>query len=434
MSGKTQDDPGRFSLLRSSLEGDTRASFLELFFDLVFVFAITQISHFLLTHHGLIALAEGAVIFAAVWWAWVYTTWAANWLDTNRVQVRIVLLLVMLASLVMAVATPKAFGEHGLIFIGAYLAIQIGRSGFLAIVMRRNDHEVARTMQRIVVYFMASGCLWIAGALSAHPETRLAWWVAALALEYSGPGTGFRIPFYGKVSPSDWRISGSHMAERCALFIIIALGEGIVVTGATIAGHPLTGPHILAFLAAFANSVLMWWIYFDIGATRGAELIEHHQEPGRIARSAYTYLHMPIIVGIIGGAVADEMLLAHPEGRTEPQLIFALCGGMAIYLAGVGLFKRFANRFHNFPLSHRYGLALLGLLGIWAWATEPQALVFGWMAAAILLLVTVWEWVSFHGGWIERYGDRFGPLGRAMQRANDRAIADRERRLGKDPD
>ncbi len=422
------------SLLRNPVDGEVRVSFLELFFDLVYVFAITQISHFLLAHHGVAAVIEALVIFAAIWWAWVYTTWAANWLDPERVQVRIALLLTMLASLVMAVSIPKAFAEHGLIFACAYLTIQIGRSAFVAIVMRRNSHEAARTMQRIVLYFVLSGCLWVAGALSQHTEVRLACWLVALAIEYSGPSTGYRLPFGGSVMPSDWRISGGHMAERCALFIIIALGEGIIVTGATFAGNALSFLNSSAFLAAFTGSVLMWWIYFDVGAKRGAELIEHHHEPGRIARSAYTYLHMPIVLGIIGTAVADELLLAHPHGHTGPALVLSLCGGGAIYILGVGLFKRFANPFRNFPMSHRFGLIALAGLALLGMLLEPPALIFGWLSVAIFALVVIWEWTSFHGGWVERFGYRLGPVGRYLRRAAVRAEAKREERFGGKPD
>jgi len=422
------------SVLREQMGGEMRVSYLELFFDLVYVFAITQISHFLLAHHGLVALIEALAIFAAVWWAWVYTTWAANWADPERVPMRILLLLVMLGSLVMAAATPHAFGEHGLAFALAYVAIQLGRSLFLAILMRRQRHGAARTMGRIALFFAVSGCFWIAGALFAEDETRLAWWIAALLVEYSGPMLGYRVPFRDRVSPGEWSISGGHMAERCALFIIIALGEGIVVTGATFAGQPFTAPHILGFLAAFTGSVLMWWIYFDVGAKRGAELIEHHAEPGRIARSAYTYLHMPIVFGIIGGAVADELLLAHPASEAGPGLIFALCGGSGVYLIGIGLFKRFANPFRNFPMSHRYGLGLFALLALWASLMEPPALTFGWLAVAILAMVTLWEWISFHGGWVERFEGRFGALGRHLRRVSERAEAERSRRLGGKPD
>jgi low temperature requirement protein LtrA len=148
---------------------------------------------------------------------------------------------------------------------------------------------------------------------------------------------------------------------------------------------------------------MMWWIYFDVGARRGAELIEHHAEPGRVARNAYTYLHMPIVVGIIAVAVADELLLAHPEGHAERPLVSFLCGGLATYLLGVGHFKRIAHPHGKFPLSHLVGLCLLGPLALLAWRAPPPVLAFGALAIAVLIVVAIWEWGSVHGGWRERW-------------------------------
>ncbi len=158
-------------------------------------------------------------------------------------------------------------------------------------------------MLRAAIWFMASGVFWIGGALlpTAIPGASR-WRLAALAIEYAGPFALFYVPFLGRSTVREWTISGHHMAERAALFIIVALGEGIVVTGRTFAEHAMTGLNIAAaFLIAFAGSVMMWWVYFDVGARRGAELIAHHAEPGRVARNAYTYLHMPIVAGIIAG-------------------------------------------------------------------------------------------------------------------------------------
>jgi len=391
------------SLMRNHRGGPAPVSYLELFFDLVYVFALTQISHLILEEMSWHGLAQAAVAFAAVWWAWMYTTWAANWLDPERLPVRIMLLLAMLASLLMAVVLPRAFDGGGPLFAFAYVAIQVGRTLFLAWVMSRAEGESGVNMLRIAVWFMVSGLFWIAGALLAEGSARLSWWLAALAIEYTGPFAYFYVPFLGRSSVREWTISGHHMAERCALFIIIALGEGIVVTGATFAGQEMTRDNTLAFLLAFASSVMMWWIYFDVGARRGAELIEHHAEPGRVARNAYTYLHMPIVVGMIGVAVSDELLLAHPGGATERPLITFTCGGMAVYLLAVGLFKRLANPFRNFPLSHLAGLGLLAALGMWAWLVHVPALSFGALAVTVLAIIALWEWGSFHGGWQERF-------------------------------
>jgi low temperature requirement protein LtrA len=382
--------------------GPARVSYLELFFDLVYVFALTQISHLILEEMSWHGLAQAAVAFAAVWWAWIYTTWAANWLDPERVPVRILLLLVMLASLLMAVALPRAFDGGGPLFAFAYVAIQVVRSLFVAWVMSRAEGESGLNMLRVAIWFMVSGLFWIAGTLTAEGGERLAWWLAALAIEYAGPFALFYVPFLGQSKVREWTISGHHMAERAALFIIIALGEGIVVTGATFAGQAMTRDNTLAFLLAFASSVMMWWIYFDVGARRGSELIEHHAEPGRVARNAYTYLHMPIVVGMIGVAVSDELLLAHPGGHAEKALIAFTCGGLAVYLLAVSFFKRLANPFRNFPLSHLVGLGLIAVLALWAWLVPIPALAFAGLAVAVLTVIAVWEWGSFHGGWQER--------------------------------
>lgn len=399
----TKGEPApRLSLLRNHGGGPTPVSYLELFFDLVYVFAITQVSHLILEHISWLGLVEATVAFAAVWWAWMYTTWAANWLDPERVPVRIMLLLVMLASMLMAVALPHAFEDGAWLFAFAYVAIQVGRTLFTAWVLNRAEGESGLNMLRVAIWFMTSAVLWIGGALFADGAGRLGWWLAALAIEIVAPSLLFYVPVLGRSSVREWTISGHHMAERAALFIIIALGEGIVVTGATFAGEPMTRDNTAAFLIAFAGSVMMWWVYFDVGAKRGAEMIAHHAEPGRVARNAYTYLHMPIVAGIIAGAVSDELLLAHPSGHAEKPLVAFLCGGLAIYLFGLGLFKRVTNPRGRFPLSHLAGLCLLVPLALWGWLAEVGALVFSASSVAILVVVAVWEWGSFHGGWQER--------------------------------
>lgn len=393
----------RHSHLRDDREqADHRVSALELFFDLVFVFAVTQLSHYLLAHHTLIGALQTLVMFLAVWWAWIYTAWATNWLDPVRAPVRLALLLVMLLSMVMSSAIPAAFGPYGLAFALAYVAIQVGRTAYTAWAREGFPGGPSTNMARATLYFVAGAVLWIVGGLDPDPVRRLLWWAAALAIEYAGPFTFFWVPHFGRSTPQEWQISGAHMAERCGLFIIIALGEGIIVTGATFAELQPSAPTVLAFLSAFVGTVAMWWIYFDIGARRGHDLIEHDERPGLIGRQAYTYGHIPIVAGIIVLALADEQVLVHPTGHLEPFYVAAVIGGALLFIGGAGLFKRMTSPIRRWPLSHLAGLGLFALLGAWASLAHPQPLQLHLAATGLFLLIAIWEWGSYHGGWAER--------------------------------
>lgn len=391
----------RRSLLRNHGGGHAPVSYLELFFDLVFVFAITQLSHTLQLHPGWHGLAEGVVLFLAVWWAWIFTTWVSNWADPDRMPVRVLLMALMLLSLAMAAAIPSAFADKGLAFAACYVAIQLGRSLAMVVFFRHEDPARGRNMARIAAWFAFSLPFWLLGAFAA-PNARLAWWLVALGIEYAGPMRGFRTPLLGFSRAADWDISGSHMAERCALFIIIALGEGIVVTGSSFAGGAMDAARVGAFALAFLSAALMWWLYFDLGAERGSRLISGHQQAGWLARNAYTYLHMPIVLGIVISAVGDALLLEQAGGPVSGALVAMQSGGTALFLVGVGLFKRYANPYANFPMSHMVAVVLSLVLAATGAMAAMQALHFAGWGVAILLVTCVWEWVSYHGGWLER--------------------------------
>ena len=386
-----------------SAEADHSVNSMELFFDLVFVFAVTQLSHYLLYHHDLAGALQTLVMFLAVWCAWIYTAWATNWLDPDRIPVRLALVLIMLASLILSSAIPGAFASLGLPFVLAYSAIQIGRTFYTAWAKGEWVRGASKNMTRATLYFVASAPIWIAGALDPNPLRRLAWWTAALAFEYSGPWTFFAVPGLGRSTPDDWGISGAHMAERCGLFIIISLGEGVLVTGATFAGLAPSGAAVLAFLSAFVGSVAMWWIYFDVGARRGSERIEHDPGAPLIGRAAYTYAHIPIVFGIIVLAVADAQVLTHPHGRLEPFFTAALVGGAFLFVGGTMIFKRLTSGQAFFPLSHGVGLGLFAALGLWALAAPPEPLLLHLAATGLFIFIALWEWGSFHGGWAERW-------------------------------
>lgn len=393
------------SLLRNHGGGHAPVSYLELFFDLVYVFAITQLSHSVLHHMSALGLIEALILFLALWWAWMFTTWAANWTDPERPPVRVMLLLAMLASLGMACAMPGAFAHGGqsraLLFAACYVAVQVGRSLFVTWAMAHSSAQGwrdsgARNMARITAWFLASAPLWLAGALVHDDTTHLALWSLALLVEYGAPWAGFRTPGLGRSHTSDWTISGSHMAERCALFIIIALGEGIVVTGASFAQGAADPARSLALILAFAGSAMMWWIYFDLGAERAARRISDHAEPGRVARNAYTYLHMPIVGGIVITAVADALLLEAPLEPAAWALVATQAGGLLVFLGGTGLFKRPSSPHGNFPLSHWVGAGLLIACAVWGRFAQPLAPLYVGATVFALVVVAVWEWASLH--------------------------------------
>ena len=193
------------------------------------------------------------------------------------------------------------------------------------------------------------------------------------------------------------------MAERSALFIILSLGEGILVTGATFSELEPSLPAVIAFVSAFVASVAMWWIYFDVGARRGSELIEHDSTPGLIGRAAYTYGHIPIVAGIIVVAVADEQVLVHPTGHTEPFFLASLLGGALLFIGGNMIFKRITSPHGWWPLSHLVGLGLFAAYGAWGALAHPTPLTLHLTATALFLIIAIWEWGSFHGGWSERW-------------------------------
>ena len=384
---------GATGLLRGKPEnGHHRVTFVELFFDLVFVFAVTQLSHALLEHLSPLGALQTALLLLAVWWVWIYTSWVTNWLDPETTPVRLMLFALMLAGLVLSTSLPKAFDARGWAFAGAYVAMQVGRSLFMLWALAGRSPGNFRNFQRVTLWLGLSALFWLAGAC-LDPSQRLMLWTLALILDYASPALGFWTPGLGRSTTADWDVEGGHLAERCGLFVIIALGESIVVTGVKFADQVWTGTTVAAFLVAFVGTVAMWWIYFNIGAERASARIVASSDPGRLARLAYTYLHIVLIAGIIVSAVADELVLSHPLGHSEPSTIAVILGGPALYLLGNILFKR--TTASRLALSHLVGLALLAGLGAVAPSLPP--LLLGAASTLVLVVVAAWETWSLQG-------------------------------------
>jgi low temperature requirement protein LtrA len=324
--------------LRRPADTEQRATALELFYDLVFVFAVTQVSHHLLGDLSWRGAGESALLLLVVWWSWNYTTWVTNELDPESPVVRLLMIAIMLASLVMAAALPEAFGEEAGLFVGAYLAIQVGRHAFLTFGAAGPGTIERERAGRILAWFAFAGAFWVAGAIADGPA-RTVLWLVALGIDYGAPLALFWIPRRPFVGEAAWQVSTAHFAERFSLFVIIALGESIVLTGAGISGKDLDLATVSAFAIAFLITAALWWLYFTYVVRIAERRLELAANRTRMARDAYTYLHVVFVAGIIVSAVGDELLIAHPsEPMSGPQRA-ALVAGPAIYLLAHALFR-----------------------------------------------------------------------------------------------
>src|SRR3954454_23899911 len=324
--------------LRRPAGTEQRATSLELFYDLVFVFAVTQVSHHLLDDLTWRGAGQSAFLLLVVWWSWNYTTWVTNELDPESPVVRLLMIALMLGSLLMAAAMPDAFGARAGLFVGSYLAIQIGRHSFLTFIAAGPGTLERERAGRILVWFCAAGIFYVAGALAEGP-TRTALWLVALAIDYGGPLVLFWIPGRTFVGESAWQVTTAHFSERFGLFIIIALGESIVITGATVSGVDLDAPILTAFATAFLTTAAMWWLYFTYVARVAERRLELAANRTRMARDAYTYLHVVLVAGIIVSAVGDELVIAHPTEPLADAQVAAADLGPAIYLFAHTLFR-----------------------------------------------------------------------------------------------
>ncbi|MEN8133600.1 MAG: low temperature requirement protein A, partial [Pseudomonadota bacterium] len=322
------------NLLRARGEHyDGKVNFVELFFDLVFVFAITQLSHTLLQHFTLTGILKTTLLFLAVWRVWIATTWVTNWLDPQDTRVQLMLFTLMLAGLFMSMSIPNAYEDGGLGFAVAYAFMHVGRSLFMVWAVAGHSPQKYALFRAMTSWLLLAGIFWVVGAI-VHGEWRVVLWVIALMIEYLAPAAGFWTPRLGRAPSAQWDISGVHMAERCGLFVIICLGESILLTGANFAKMPWTVVTMGAFVIAFVGTVAIWRVYFYIGHDRASHLIDHSPDPGRIARLWFTYIHIPIVAGIILIAASDELLLAHPTGHVSTDAAIVLLGGPALFLLG----------------------------------------------------------------------------------------------------
>jgi low temperature requirement protein LtrA len=363
--------------LRRSREGPLRATFLELFFDLAYIFAFTQLSDYLIANLGWAGAGRTLVLLLPLWWLWTATSWITDSLDPARTAVQIQVVVVMVGSLVMGVAVPAAYGSARPIFAGTYVAAQVGTGIYYGFVLRRSRQRLSS--QRTLFWFGLSGIFWLAGAFM-HGSMVEALWAFAAVVDYAAPRLRWPTPGLGRVPDSDFRLAGEHVSERYRQFFIIALGETILTSGLTLSHSGLDVWRVVAFVAAFAITVMLGRIYIY----RAGELLEtalrQARETSRPSEVA-AVVHLVMIAGVVITAAADEIVIAHPLEHARPAWVVTILAGPAVFLAGRALLDY--TVFTRVSWSRVAGLVVL--------AAAAPALLHGptLAAAAASLLVLV---------------------------------------------
>ncbi|MCL1592726.1 MAG: low temperature requirement protein A [Actinomycetia bacterium] len=359
---------------------ERNASTLELFFDLVYVYAITQVVAAIHGDASPAGLAKGAFLLALLWWTWSIYTWTTNWTGTDGTPTRLFLLAAMGTTLFMAVAVPDAFGDSSAQFGVAYFMVRILALGFYWVASK--DFPAQReSFFTFGPISMAAAALVLVGGFLPTPWLWTLWIASALLDLVSALNAG----------RGTWTIDAKHFAERFGLFIIIALGESVVGIGFTATDVPRDAVHTAAFALAFIIAAGLWWSYFD----KAAPYVEarftalHGKARGRFARDGYSLLHYPIVVGIVFFAVAAEDIVAHPSDVLEPAVRFAFTSGVALVLLGMVA--------TGFRAVHRIGiertLAAVVILGVGVVGASLEALTIALIVAAVLIGALVWEHV-----------------------------------------
>lgn len=355
---------------------------LELFYDLVFVFAVTQVSHLLLDDLSWTGAIHATLALGVVWWAWNYTVWVTSEVDLEPVAVRVLFLAMMLASLAMAVAVPQAFDRYGLLFVGAYMAIKVGRLLFLTVGGAHPSAIGASRGARLLTWFVASGVPWVAGALVDGPA-RVALWTLALAMDLVGPLVMYWTPGHQRLPYSLWKVELSHLADRYETFVIIALGETIVLTGATVSARGFDDERFAAFALAFATTAALYWLYFDGFPRIAKRALAIGPEGVHLARDAYMYLHIVLVAGVIISAVGDGLVIERSTGPADRAEMVVICAGPALYLFGHVLFRlRITGSLSASRLVGAGACVLVGALG-----SSLPALLLSALLVGVLVLV-----------------------------------------------
>ena len=379
-----------------AIDDTHRVTTFELFFDLVFVFAVTQVTAFMVHEHDAIGLVQGLLILALLWWAWCAFAWLGQQARADMGVVQVAMTVAMVAMFIIALAIPEAWhdapgGGHAhsgamvyLALATAYILVKFSHvAGYW--LAAGADSELRRQLLLSLVPWALGSSLLVAGSIVGG-STQTLMWTLGLMVDIGGTYLASRSRF------GQWRFySPAHWAERHGLIVILALGESIVAIGVGASDHPVSAPLVTGAIFGVLISVALWWLHFRVLAPGVEEQLQRLQDPDRVklARDGYTILHFPIIAGIVVAAVGVEDAMAR-VGELEPFGAFSagvLLGGFSCYLLGhVAVWRRATGRWH-LP---RAGLAVV-VLALWpAVAAVPPLLALG-TAVAVLGALIAWE-------------------------------------------
>jgi low temperature requirement protein LtrA len=361
----------------SSLAGggaERTASTLELFFDLVYVFAITQVVAFVHHEPTAVGLLKAGLLLLIMWWTWSLYTWTTNWTGTASTAIKLFLLATMGGSLVMATAVRGAFAETAPLFGASVFVVRVLAAGLYYVGSRDYPAQRAAFMSFFPVSLLAA-CLFLVGGFLPPP------WLLVLFLG----GVGADVVSAASAGKTPWEMDASHFAERNGLFVIIALGESVVGVGLTAAGVALDLAHVVAMVVAFLGISGLWWVYFTGAAPYAVAHLTRLSgvQRSRFARDAYSFLHYPLVVGIVSFAVGMEDLVAHPDQPLPLVGRVAVAFGMSLVLLAITAGKYRAVRCVAWEK-----LAAAALLVAWTFvAASVSALGFAGAALVVLLAV-----------------------------------------------
>jgi low temperature requirement protein LtrA len=349
VTGTTRPIAGRRGApVHRDVDGDERVTPLELFFDLVFVFAITQVTRLIADEPTWAGLGKGLLVLTALWWAWIAYAWLTNSVNPEEGVVRIALFAAMAAMLVVSLAVPDAFGAEAKLFGAAYFVVRALHI-VLYLLASRDDPALRRAVLRFAPPLLFGPALIFASAFT-DGALQYTFWGVALTVDLLGPVIG---------GMEGWRVSPSHFSERHGLIIIIALGESIVSIGVGAEGVELGAAEVVAAILGVGVAATLWWAYFDVVALVAERRLQRATglERTAMARDSYTYLHLPMVAGIVLLALGIKKTLGHVDDPLKAVAAVSLCGGVALYFVGHVLF-----RLRNVHSLNRQRLVLAALL------------------------------------------------------------------------